>query len=137
MTVKMRTPRPAGGTITAPAYQARLTERQWRDLVRETALVHRWVVLFELPDAAYRMLAEAARKTPGQAHLLPPEGWPDFVFARREGVDRARVLNVELKVNTGRPSPAQVETLDLLADSRAETYLWRPRDWAAVLEVLT
>ena len=48
-----------------------------------------------------------------------------------------RALFVELKTNEGKMRPAQRETLELLARcDDMETYVWRPRHWAAIEEML-
>jgi hypothetical protein len=121
--------------VTAAEYGQRLTEKQWRGLVRETAEALRWRVLFELPDKAYLLLRDATRKNPAQGRLLPPKGWPDFIFGRDDG-PTSRVLVVELKVGANRPSPEQVATLTTLAKADLEVYLWYPTDWEEITEIL-
>lgn len=61
-------------------------------------------------------------------------GLPDIVAVRR-----GRVLFAELKSSTGRVRIEQRSWLDALADTAAEVYVWRPRDWHAgtIEEVLT
>ena len=67
--------------------------------------------------------ADSRRSTPG---------WPDLVLLRPP-----RALFVELKTNEGKMRPAQRETLELLARcDDMETYVWRPRHWAAIEEML-
>jgi VRR-NUC domain len=60
-------------------------------------------------------------------------GWPDLVCARPP-----RLLFVELKAEVGTLRPQQTEWLDVLRLLPAcETYVWRPSDWDALVEVLT
>ena len=70
------------------------------------------------PDARGRKQATAA-------------GWPDLVI-----LGKGRALFVELKSETGRIRPEQVETLRRLAEAGCETAVWRPRDLPAVLASL-
>lgn len=51
-------------------------------------------------------------------------GFPDLVLWRG-----SRLLFVELKSATGRLSVAQEQTLDELAETPAEVYIWRPSSW--------
>lgn len=61
-----------------------------------------------------------------------PAGYPDLTLVRPP-----RVVFAELKSEKGRVSAAQEETLALLGDCPGvETYLWRPSDWDALMEVL-
>jgi hypothetical protein len=49
-----------------------------------------------------------------------------------------RIIFAELKSETGELRPRQTEWLDVLRLlPAAETYLWRPRDWAELVEILT
>lgn len=117
--------------LDAVQYRRRVKEKDFRALIREAALICRWVILFELPDAAYRLLAKTAREDPAQAHLSPPDGWPDLVLSRGD-----QVLFVELKTDTGKPSSAQVATLDALLAGGLSVHLWTPSDWDLIVEVL-
>ena len=64
-------------------------------------------------------------------------GFPDLVLARGE-----HLIFAELKTNRGRVRPAQREWLDVLSNlaegqARISVYLWRPRDWDGIVEILT
>jgi hypothetical protein len=61
---------------------------------------------------------------------LSGPGFPDLVLVRE------RVVFAELKAERGRVSPSQQEWLDALRAAGAEVYLWRPRDWDTLCEVL-
>ena len=58
-------------------------------------------------------------------------GFPDLV-AVRDG----RLVLAELKTDAGRVRPEQRAWLDDLEATAAEVYLWRPRDWDAIVETL-
>ena len=61
-----------------------------------------------------------------------PKGWPDLVLLRPP-----RLVVAELKSTRGRLTQDQREALGLLAGCPGvETYLWRPRDWPEIEEVL-
>jgi hypothetical protein len=57
-------------------------------------------------------------------------GFPDLVLVRE------RLVFAELKVRRGEVSGAQRGWLNRLARCGQETYLWRPAQWALILEVL-
>jgi hypothetical protein len=59
-------------------------------------------------------------------------GWPDLVLLR-EPVCLFR----EIKLNAGRLSVVQVETLNGLSNSGLDAGVWRPRDWRAIQATLT
>lgn len=59
-------------------------------------------------------------------------GWPDLVLVReRDG----RLVFAELKTDKGRVDDRQEWVLGLIR-SAAPTYLWRPKDWDQIVEVL-
>jgi hypothetical protein len=60
-------------------------------------------------------------------------GWPDLVLVRR--ADR-RVLFRELKTDAGKVSQRQADVLELLAYVGLDVAIWRPRDWAGILQEL-
>lgn len=57
-------------------------------------------------------------------------GFPDLVLVRE------RVVFVELKSESGRPTAEQSRWLDLLRQAGAQAYLWRPADWPEIEEIL-
>lgn len=64
------------------------------------------------------------------------KGWPDLSMVR--GGSSPRLLFAELKSDTGRLDPEQVEWLAALEDSGCETYVWRPIDFnnGTIAEIL-
>ena len=59
-------------------------------------------------------------------------GYPDICAVRPP-----RLIYAELKTETGKVSPAQAHWLDLLGKiPGVEVYMWRPRDWQVIQEVL-
>ncbi len=59
------------------------------------------------------------------------EGWPDLVLCKPP-----RLLIVELKSQSGRLRPSQVEWLDALTRCGIECHVWRPSDWQTICKVL-
>lgn len=61
-----------------------------------------------------------------------PSGWPDLVLVKPPYL-RIR----ELKTDTGRLTPTQEETIDLLKHCTiVDVDVWRPRDWQRIVEEL-
>jgi hypothetical protein len=60
-----------------------------------------------------------------------PSGYPDLTLVRD------RVVWVELKSESGKPSAAQRSWLDALEAAGAEVYLWKPSDLEEVGRVLS
>ncbi len=60
-------------------------------------------------------------------------GWPDLALVRE------RIVFAELKVTTGKVTPAQEEWHAALLAAGAELYVWRPQDWldGVIQDVLT
>jgi hypothetical protein len=105
----------AGGPITAATLRDAEPETAWRDrTVIPFARLHGWRHYFT------------------QRSDSSPAGFLDLVLCRPP-----RLLIVELKAEHGRPTAAQRCWLALLADCPGvEVYLWRPRDWIEIQEVL-
>jgi hypothetical protein len=60
------------------------------------------------------------------------QGWPDLVMARPP-----RLVVAELKVGKRRPTDAQQAWLDALAGCPpVEAFVWYPKDWDEIVEVL-
>lgn len=61
-----------------------------------------------------------------------PQGFPDLFMVRGP-----RAVAAELKRMNGKPTPAQIKWLSILAQVPGiETFLWRPCDWDQIKEVL-
>jgi hypothetical protein len=74
----------------------------------------------------------AARTIHGwRTPLTGDSGHPDIVAVRRD-----RLVYAELKSETGRAQPEQLEWLAALRVAGAECYLWRPADWDEIEDVL-
>ena len=59
-------------------------------------------------------------------------GWPDLALCRPP-----RLLLVELKTERGKITPQQQEWLDDLARCPGvESFVWRPQDFEAIVEIL-
>lgn len=58
-------------------------------------------------------------------------GFPDWTLVRE------RVVFLELKTETGKPSPAQKFWISALLDASAEVYIARARDLQALSAILT
>jgi hypothetical protein len=58
-------------------------------------------------------------------------GFPDRILVRE------RLIAVELKTETGKPTDMQAEWLDGLSAAGVETYLWRPSDLEEAGQVLS
>jgi hypothetical protein len=85
--------------------------------------------LFRGPKALARTLGWTSYHvlhSKGSAH-----GYPDRTCWRE------RVVFVELKSETGKPTDAQIATLTGLAKAGGECYLWRPRDLDEIAKVLS
>ncbi len=59
------------------------------------------------------------------------KGFPDLVLVRRE-----RLLWAELKADGGKLSPAQEDWLFALEVAGQDVWVWRPKDWQEIEEVL-
>ena len=58
-------------------------------------------------------------------------GFPDLVLVRGD-----RIIFAELKSETGQISPAQEKWLDALMATGVEVYVWFPRDFDRIEEIL-
>ena len=57
-------------------------------------------------------------------------GFPDLVLVRD------RVIFAEIKAEKGRMTKAQKDWNEALHIAGAETYIWRPRDWEDITQIL-
>jgi len=111
-----RTSRPTAGSPTArfaAASVAELSEKDWQRQVVELARLVGWQHVYHTHDS---------RRS---AH-----GFPDLALVRE------RLILVELKRETTRPTDAQTDWLTALAAAGAEVYLWRPSDLDEIGQIL-
>lgn len=107
-----------------------LTERQFQARVIDLLHMFGYRVAHFMPAVNQR----GQWRTPVAAD---GKGFPDLVAVRPERPGRAgRVLFVELKTDTGRLTKEQKDWGADLSDAGAETYVWRPRDWATLSEIV-
>ena len=59
-------------------------------------------------------------------------GFPDLVLIRPP-----RILWIELKAEKGKLTDPQEEFFNLLRECEAEAYIWWPKDWDEIIEVLS
>jgi hypothetical protein len=59
-------------------------------------------------------------------------GFPDLICVRPDGV-----LFIEAKTNTGKLTKDQALWMAMLHAAGQEVYVWRPRDWEAIMARLT
>lgn len=99
-----------------------MTERAFQRQVLAYLALCRWQYIHQRP-------ARTAKgwRTAIEGHM----GFPDIVAVRGP-----RLVFIELKVGKNKPTPEQEHWLDLLRQTQAEVYLWRPEDWDTILEVM-
>ncbi len=102
-----------------------LKEADWQKQVIDLARLRGWRVAHFRPA----MTKRGNWVTPVAAD---GKGFPDLTLARK-----GRVIFAELKSDTGRLGPEQKLWLQELEGDQVEAYMWRPRDWDTVMEVLT
>lgn len=59
------------------------------------------------------------------------KGWPDLILAKP-----GRLVAAELKSDTGKLTPEQLDVLQWLQGAGVETYIWRPADWPEIVRCL-
>jgi hypothetical protein len=103
-----------------------ISETEFLRQVLELAAMLGW-------SAAHFRPALTARgwRTPVQGNL--GAGFPDLVLA---SPTRGRLLFVELKSDVGRVSADQAAVLAALEAAGARCYVWRPRDFDRITEIL-
>jgi hypothetical protein len=112
------------------------TEAQFQAAVIQYARLRGWLVAHFRP----------ARTSKGwRTPMTGDPGFPDLVMTRRgtrQGEatpldSPGRVIFIELKTERGKVSVNQAAWLDALGDCPGvEVWLWRPRDWPTIEEVL-
>jgi hypothetical protein len=105
-----------------------LSETNFEAKVVAFAQAHGWAVM-----AVRRNVC--VQRADGTTHRCTPwlydgVGWPDLVLVR------GRVLFVELKSDKGIQRDEQEVWEARLHEAKADYYLFRPRDWATIEEVL-
>ena len=91
------------------------TEQAFQEAVRELATTHTWLYYHPYDS----------RKSPA--------GFPDTVCVRGP-----RLLCAELKMPGTRPTPAQQQWLDALAQvTQVQTFVWYPQDFPAIGDILS
>lgn len=100
------------------------TESQWQKVVLAYAKLQGW------HTAHFRaaMMRSGKWATPVQGDGT---GFPDLVLVRG-----CRLIFAELKSAKGKVAPAQTEWLTRLMGAGAECFIWRPKDWDQVKQVL-
>lgn len=107
-----------------------LTERQFQARVIDLLHMFGYRVAHFLPAVNLR----GQWRTPVAAD---GKGFPDLVAVRPERNGRSgRVLFIELKTDTGRLTKEQKEWQADLEGAHAEAYVWRPRDWTTLSEIV-
>jgi hypothetical protein len=111
-----------------------MTEREWRASVKEIAAIYGWQTLLEIPDQAYRTLADALCTKPQYARILAAmKGWPDLFLGNP---NQQRAVLIELKTEKGDFQDGQQEKIELLQASGLEAYVVRPRHVEGITQVL-
>lgn len=113
------------------------TEAEFQNLIIEYAQIRGWLVMHTRPART-----ERGWRTPLQGDA----GYPDLTMARR-----GRLVIAELKSESGKVTREQAAWLEHLPPRVAqeddsadrdihshaiEVYVWRPRDWERIKEVL-
>ena len=101
-----------------------ITEAEWQQQVTELAHILGWRHMH------VRRSIGKGRKWTTATNVT---GWPDAVLWSER---QQRIIFVELKSETGKPTPEQVEVLASLEKAGQEVYLWRPSDLETAKAVL-
>lgn len=100
----------------------RIPEWVFQDMVATVASQNGWQV-------AHFMTAKL-----GDRHMTPTKydaaGFPDLVLCRE------RIIYAELKTETGELTPEEEQWRTKLQAANQEWYLWRPRYWQQIKEIL-
>jgi len=110
----------ASGDLLEPAFQGQVI-----GLLR----VYGWHRIYHAPDGGHAPAPGRRRVAGGQ--IPEGRGFPDIVAIRGP-----RILVAELKTDKGRIGPGQEAWLDAFHVAGAEAYLWRPRDWDTLHDVI-
>jgi hypothetical protein len=121
------------------------TLAEYRALEKEASFQARVVTTAEMLGWTVRHIGTSMRlvfdKKAGVTKLIGDdgtEGMSDLRFTRalRDGEKGPALFYAELKTETGREKPEQVEERLHLLSAGVEVYLWRPSSWSEIEEVL-
>lgn len=128
----MGVPGRAGMTTIAPP----LTEAAFMAQVTQYAELRGWKWYHPRPARTLD-----GWRTAGSGPLA--KGWPDLVLIRATLGQPRRLIFAEVKTDTGRMSPEQLDATLAFDDLRAtdglhgvEVYVWRPKFWDRIEETL-
>ena len=99
---------------------SKLSEREWQQVVTETATWFGWTYYHARPA-----ITQSGRWATALEGLA---GFPDLVLVHKT----RGLLFAELKSEKGRLTQKQEHWIDLLTLAGAEAYVWRPSDWGTV-----
>lgn len=104
------------------------TEASFQQAVIEYATLKRWHHRHDVATNAPRRCVDC-----GSLRRLPRNeaGWPDLILIRRP-----RIIWAELKSDRGKLTPDQRAILAELRECNQEVFVWKPRDWPAILRIL-
>jgi hypothetical protein len=112
--------------------QAAISEKQFQAKVIDLLHLYKYRVAHFLPAVNLR----GQWRTPV---AVDGKGFPDLVAVRPDAGDGkriGRVLFIELKSERGRLTKEQVEWMRDLGSAGAETYVWKPQDWASIRDII-
>lgn len=104
-----------------------MKESEFQDNIIELAQLKGWMVAHFRAVRVQRRDGSVYHCTPVQAQGA---GFPDLILLK-EG----RLIVAELKSDKGKTSPEQDKWLDLFC-TVSEAYVWRPKQWDKIVEVL-
>ena len=105
-----------------------MKEAEFQQQIIEVAKLRQWKVAHFRGVRIPRRDGSVYYATPVQAD---GEGWPDLVMLRD-----GRVIIAEIKSDKGVVSDAQTAWLREWEMADAEVFIWRPKDWDELVEVL-
>ena len=108
---------------TVQSFQVEITEAEFQQMVTKQAEALGWQWMHVATTGIGRH--SPMRGTMGK-------GWPDLVL-----VKGSRILFIELKRQKGLMTTEQMAVMNLLEQTKAETYCFRPADIPQILHVLT
>lgn len=101
-----------------------ITEADWQQQVIDLAHLYNWRHLH------VRRSIGKGRSWQTTTNVI---GWPDLVLWHES---QRRVIAAELKSDTGKATPEQIEVLRSLEAAGLETHIWRPSDLERVASTL-